>query len=357
MGVFLQRSPLGAVPPTWSTPRRVSARGVHAERAAIAADGPNVVVGWVTQQSYLHYSPTDPRVFWIRASTTNGRTWRAPHRVSLPSGRVDYPHLAVEGSTVYAVWTNGDTGEIRFGRSTDLGRTWTRATIGTTSAKRPSMPREGYAGLPDIGASGSNVMVAWFATKTGQQVVATSDVGGADLVGATPTELVATSPYEGQQYPGVGGAVDPADPRVAVAYTTDTGVELRVFDGGALGPALPVWTWPVDVGTMTAVGGYGPAVLPLPVGGIAVAVAACRPKDTGDPCDPLAQGTRIETLTSTSADGGATWGPVSRLTRAGAPYLVSDEPSIALTGSVQRIAYVRYGRTFTEYDVWMRSGS
>ena len=61
-------------------------------------------------------------------------------------------------------------------------------------------------------------------------------------------------------------------------------------------------------------------------------------------------------LSRVSANDGATWGNALRLTNAArASYRVNDEPSIALTGSVERVSYVRYQRSFTHYDVWMRS--
>jgi hypothetical protein len=57
-----------------------------------------------------------------------------------------------------------------------------------------------------------------------------------------------------------------------------------------------------------------------------------------------------------TADDGASWDNALRLTNAARPsYRVNDEPSIALTGSIERVSYDRYQRSFTRYDVWMRS--
>ena len=53
-------------------------------------------------------------------------------------------------------------------------------------------------------------------------------MGGDDFAGATPAQLTRSSPNDGQHYPAVGGAADPADPRVAIAYSTGTALELRV---------------------------------------------------------------------------------------------------------------------------------
>jgi hypothetical protein len=36
---------------------------------------------------------------------------------------------------------------------------------------------------------------------------------------------------------------------------------------------------------------------------------------------------------------------------------VNDEPSLAWTGGIRRVAYDRYQPSFTDYRVWFRSGS
>jgi Neuraminidase (sialidase) len=135
----------------------MSPGGVQAERPSIAADGNLAVVGWVTQTSYLHYRSSAPRSFWIRVSTDQGATWRAPHEVTPLVGRVDYPRLAVRGHEIFAVWTNANTGEIRFATTNDLGATWSKRTVGTTSSTSDGPVRP--AGLP-TSVSGANVALA-----------------------------------------------------------------------------------------------------------------------------------------------------------------------------------------------------
>ena len=356
MGVFVQRSPVGATPPTWSAPLRLSPSTVHAERASIAASGSTVIASWVTQTSYRRYKPSAPRVLWVRVSTNNGKTWRRPRRLTSPLGRVDYPRLAVRGGRLFAVWTSADSGEIRVAWSDDLGNHWPKTTIGTTTST-PSGNAEGFAGFPDIGASGDNVAVAWISNDKGVQQVLTSAVGGDDLVGATPTQLSGRSPNDGQHYPAVGGAADPTDPRIAIAYTTGTGLALRIFDGAALGAPATVFTWDATVGGVVYTGGYGPAVLPLDTTQIGVAVAGCRRNTIAiNPCYPFAPGARIDVLYRVTADGGATWSSTNRLTDAStAPYRTNDEPSLAITGTTHRVSFDRYEPTFRNYDVWLRS--
>ena len=212
MGVFVQRSPAGAVPAAWGKPKRMSPGVVQAERPSIAADGNLAVVGWVTQTSYLHYRSSAPRSFWIRVSTDQGATWRAPHEVTPLVGRVDYPRLAVQGHEIFAVWTNANTGEIRFATTNDLGATWSKRTVGTTSSTSDGS-RAGFAGLPDVGVSGTNVALVWFADQKGQQQVALSSTGGTDLTSSTPsTTLVGSSPNDGQRYAAAAGSAIPGDP-------------------------------------------------------------------------------------------------------------------------------------------------
>src|SRR5262245_45987953 len=239
--VFVQRSAANRVPAVWGRPVRVSPLDVHAERVTLSADGALVAVGWVTQRSYLHYDPTARRVFWVRVSSDRGRHWRKAVRMTLPRGRVDYPRLAVSDGTIYAVWTNADTGDIRLAKTSDEGTTWAKVTLEQTSS-RSDGPREGFAGLPDVGASGGNVAVIWYANQTGATHAVFSDDGGAGLMAGTvaATTLVGSSPNDGRRYAAAAGSPIDGDGRVAVAYTTTGAVVVRVWDGTGLGSSIPV---------------------------------------------------------------------------------------------------------------------
>jgi len=355
MGVFVRRSPASSRAGDWGKPARISPSSVQAERPSIASHGKTVIASYVTQRSYLHYRPRAPRVLWIRVSLDQGRTWHRPVRISARTGRVDYPRVAVGGGRMFAVWTQADSGSIRMARSDDRGHHWHSSTIGTTTSRSSS--GEGFRGLPDIGVSGDDVAVAWFSTGGGAQQAVTSNTGGHDLSTATPVALTGPSPNDGQHYPAVAGAANASDPRVALAYSTNSGVALRIFDGSTLSAPSTVFAWREVVGGSGYLDGYGPAVLPFGSSQVAVAIAGCRRNPRAQPCRPLARGARIDMLYRHSADDGGTWdGPV-RLTSAGShpPYRVNDEPSLAVTGSTQRVSYDRYERSFSRYDVWMRS--
>ncbi len=358
MRVFVQRAGANTVPAKWGKPIRVSPLDSQAERVSLAADGDRVVVGWVRQTSYLHYDPTAPRVFWIRISTDRGRHWRRPQRMSLRGGRVDYPRLAVFGRSIYAVWTNAETGDVRLAASSDVGRSWTKGAIGTTTS-RSDGSREGYAGLPDIGVSGDNVGVIWFANPIGATHGVFSSTGGDDLFASAGTSvtLASSSPNDGQRYAGAAGSPTTNDPRVAVAFTTNGQVLVRVWDGLTLGGEITVANVPSVHSGVTYSGAYGPAVLPAAADDLLVAFAGCRARSgVPDPCDPSDPGARIDVLYTESSNGGSSWTPIQRLADGtDAPYRTNDEPSIALTSGTRRIAFDSYQATFERYRVRMRS--
>ncbi len=358
MGVFVQRSPVGAVPPDWSKPVRLSPRSVHAERPSIAAEGSTVIASWVTQRRYLRYRPGAPRVLWVRISRNRGRTWGAAKRLTAAEGRVDYPRVAIGDGRLFVTWTSADTGAIRVAHSDDNGGHWATETIAQTTST-PFGAGEGYAGLPDIGTSGTNVALAWIATDTGIQRALMSSTGGDDFAGATPVPLTGRSPNDRQHYPAVGGATDPADPRVAIAYSTRTSLELRTYDGVTLGAPSVAFTWGTTIAGVRFDDGYGPAVLPLDPARIAVAVAGCRRNQfSARPCDPFAKGSRIDVLYVETPDDGATWETPARLTDASrGKFRTNDEPSIALTGTRRRVAFDRYQPSFHTYAVWLRTST
>ena len=360
MRVFVQRAPARSVPARWGRPVRVSPQEAQAERVSLAADGDVVAVGWVTQTSYLHYRPAKPRVFWVRVSTDRGRHWRKPHRITARHGRVDYPRLAVTGRTIAAVWTNADSGEIRLAVSRDVGGTWSKGTIGFTTS-RSDGPREGSAGLPDIGVSGGDVGIVWFAAPNGTTRALFASTGVASLLTSPPTAvaLAGASPNDGQRYAAAAGSPTEGDPRVAVAFTTYGQVVVRVWDGSTLGAEMTVAAIPSVLAGVTYPGAYGPAVLPVATDDLVVAFAACRARSgVPDPCDPSDRNARIDVLATESSDGGSSWSPIRRIADGTvAPYRTDDEPSIAVTAGTRRIGFDSYEASFESYRVRMRSST
>jgi hypothetical protein len=356
MGVFFQRAKLGAGAPPWNKPERISQAKQHAARPTISAEGDAVVVGWVTRASYRHDSPRKPRVFYVRRSVRQGSRWGPAVRLSRMRGRVDFPRLAASGGVVYAVWTNADSGEIRLASSVDRGATWGFQTIGATTAGSSSAA--GYRGDPTIGASGSNVVVSWYADDAGRQVAKVSSAGASDLATAAEIPISGPSPNDGLHAADAGGADDGSSHDVVIAYTTATGIAVRTYDGSSLGDERAILDpWVQSVRGFDYDGAYGPAVQPYGAGGIAVAFAGCR-RVAGlpDDCRPSADA-RIDLLYAESADGGHSWPALQRLADSEGAARLNDEPSLALVGGKRFVAFDAWNSAYTAYNVALRVGS
>ncbi|MEO8477133.1 MAG: hypothetical protein ABI572_08795 [Actinomycetota bacterium] len=358
VSVFWQRSQIASAP-RWSDPKRVSPAGAHAVRPSIATAGTRVYVAWATQTSYLKYRPKAPRRVWIRVGSQQGGSWSAPVALSGVTTRADYPVVAASGSAVWVVWTAADTGAIRMATSADAGASWTTTTIGTTTSGRASP--EGFAGYPAIGASGSNLLAAWFAAPGGRQVALTSDTGGDDWSATpTPTRISGASPNDGNRYPVVRGADDGVSDRVAVGYTTATGVAARVFDGVTLSGQVDVdGPWPVTASGHRWAGATGASIAPFGADGLAAAYAACRSRPgVKDPClRPDAKGARIDVIYRESSDGGASWSSRRTIARATRTSRVNEAVSLQADGPSGLRWFTWLGRTntWTSYRVLGRS--
>jgi hypothetical protein len=347
MGVFWQRSRSTG----WSSPERVSPKHVQAGRTGIAAAGSDVYVAWVSQTRYIDYKPSAARALSIRVSTDEGHSWGQSVQLSPGGGRVDYPVVAASGSDAWVVWTNADSGDIRMASSANHGGTWATKTIGSTTSGQGDA--EGFHGYPAIGASGSNVAVAWIADGGGRQVALTSSTGGGEWSGSSvPTVLTANSPADLTHYPGAHGADDSQSSRVALAYTTDQGVVTRVFDGSSLGPERTVaGPWPDSTAGHRYAGAFGPAVIPSGTSTLAVAWAACQDRSSlNDACNTSNSQARVDILERESADNGATWsstvnvGPSTKTAR------INEAPSLEFDGQT-RILWLRRMSNYSSYRV------
>ena len=124
-------------------------QGKHADRAALAVSSGTASVAWVTQRSYDHYEPSEPRVLFFRANPGGG--WGKTVALTKKKGRVDDPSIAVSGARVYVAWVDANTGQVRVARSGDGGKTFVRTVVGKTSALSPD--NEGFRGSVSIGAA------------------------------------------------------------------------------------------------------------------------------------------------------------------------------------------------------------
>lgn len=360
MGVFLQRAKLGGSL-RWSDPRRLSQPKSQAERASIAAGGQVAIAGWVTLRSYPKHRPGAPMTFYVRRSLDRGGSWSKPIRLSLKNGRVDYPQLAVSDGAAFAVWTNADNGTIRLATSLDAGKTWTSASIGSTTA-RP-VEGEGLAGYPTVGVSGTNLVVSWYADDAGTQVAKTSDQQGADLNAASPSEVVTgTGPHDGFHYAVARGASDGVTNDVALAYTTQGGLATRVFDGSSLGAetALLGGGWPMDIRGRSYGGATGPVVAPFGADGLTVAFSACRDTSLTYDCRSTTKGARSDLLSASSLNGGSDWTAVDRIGLAeGRNTRINDAAGLVVTRPDKRFVLwnARDERFLSSYRLALRIGS
>ena len=253
VGVYYVRSSTGA---TWSsTPKRLNSSSQHAARLGLAAAGSRVYTTWVSQTKWVNYSPTAPRVLYVRVNTNHGSStaWKSAIRLSSTSRRVDYPTIAATGDDVYIAYTDGTTGEIRFARSNDRGANWTKIALGTSTVSTS----EGRSGLPSVAANGSTVVVAWVADSAGTVKARVSTNRGSTW----GTAVTIGSKSNGYASAAVLGS------RVAIAWTTADDVVVRQAISGTWGTAKVVQR-------LTAGGAplpYGPQVVLNGTSGIAVA--------------------------------------------------------------------------------------
>jgi hypothetical protein len=352
MGVFWQRSKSTG---GWTTPMRVSPVHVHSARPAIAASGSDLYAAWVTQTRYIGYQPSAKRVLWLRVSTDEGNTWHPSLQLSGSQNRVDYPVLAASGSSAWLVWTNANSGEIRMSTTSDNGQNWYAKTIGTTTSGQGT--GEGFRGFPSVGASGSNVAVVWVANNAGKQVTLLSSQGGAEWQDtSTPIVLTSGSPADSSHYPAAHGADDGLSERVAIAYTTNTGVDVNVFDGVVLADARTVaGPWPDTAAGHRYVGAFGPAVAPSGTTDLSVAWAGCEDRSAlADPCKSTSSLARIDLLERQSTNDGASWSPTVAIGPNTTTARVNEAPSLVVDPQGTRfIMWLRRMANWASYQVVM----
>ncbi len=329
VGVYYVRSSTGA---TWSsTPKRVNSSSQHAARLGLAAAGSRVYATWVSQTKWVHYSPTAPRVLYVRVNTNHGSStaWKSAIRLSSTSRRVDYPTIAATGDDVYIAYTDGTTGEIRFARSNDRGANWTKAAIGTSTVSTS----EGRSGLPSVAANGSTVVVAWVADSAGTVKARVSSNRGSTW----GTAVTVGSQSNGYASAAVLGS------RVAIAWTTADDVVVRQANSGTWGTAKVVESLTPGGAPLP----YAPQVVLSGTSGIAVAWSVTGPSHTAD------------LRWAKSADGGAVWfAPQILATGGTSARRLNDWPSVVWPSAGTRyIVWNGWRLNSFNYRLYLRKGS
>lgn len=353
-GVFYAQSTDGG--DTWNggatdlAPVRISDPSTHASRGAMAVVDEYVYVAWVeTVGRAGKMCANDPRVLWVRVNTNHGldRFWSPPIRLSSLTGRVDFPAITANGSSVHVVATDSDTGYVTLWSSHDWGETYSSQSIGHTRATydngtSPGSPTcsgaptptglEGLAARPTIAHGGDVVAAAWFRNDNGKTVAKISTDDGATWPGGAggwPCDGSATPCTMHMTPSGGKGAGDRSV--VASAGAAGRVVFAWVDAAGEAGPP-GVWTrtylttggWQPKrlvsclseqaacfdaPAALRFNGGYAPAVTTYGTSGLGVAWTACpfTPTMPATPCSRGGQDPGGEILWKESWDNGITW--------------------------------------------------
>jgi hypothetical protein len=127
-----------------------------------ACDGPNVYVVWQDARNGAY------DVFFNR-SLDGGATWLAADvrlDTDAPGAAASFvPRVAVAGANVYVVWADARNGalDVFCNRSVDQGATWLAADLRLDK----DQPGAAVSSMPQVAASGANVVVAWADQRNG----------------------------------------------------------------------------------------------------------------------------------------------------------------------------------------------
>jgi len=195
--------------------------GYHGFGPSVAMSGSNVVAVWYQKDSGNKYR------IYSNYSTDGGATWEGDQLIEGTWAREHwYPHIAMSGSNVVAVWQEeeGTIFRIYKNYSADGGATWTGA--------QPIQDNTGHDGIyPYVAISGSNSVAVW-CQHDGTAWRFYSDYspdGGAtwgsdQLIqdGAGPQEYAYVA-ISGSNAVAVWRQSDGSNPRIYSNYSTDGG--------------------------------------------------------------------------------------------------------------------------------------
>jgi hypothetical protein len=138
---------------TWATPIRLSTGGTAAG-STIAALGDLVIVAF---NQVDQVGGVVKATFHIRRSLDGGATWLTEQAMVSTGGGSSYGHLAIAGDRVHVVWCEAQASgypEVVTARSLDRGQTWEAPTTISSSPASPSW-------VPTVHAQDDLVLVGW----------------------------------------------------------------------------------------------------------------------------------------------------------------------------------------------------
>jgi hypothetical protein len=364
MGVYAVRSTNNGG--TWSTPVRIDAGTVHAERGTLASNGTVACAGYMTQTKYYTtnwgtytFDNQAVRSIFVRCSSNGGATWGA--RVKLPNqtatSRGDYPYMAASGENFYLVVTNSTNGRISLWRSTNAGTTWTGpVNVGTTTIQSTAADSYvgGYTGLPAVAADGTDVIVAWqtnTTTANGKAVARISTDAGATFPNP-PASLQASGTTANSGYVNARSVSG----KIVVTWTTKGGGFMRLFD-----TSTNTWDVRRQFATFTTTkGGMGAVPLLRSASNtIGMTWSECTTTSTAALCTddyPAASdtGASISMVYRQSADKGATWGVQSTVQGPVGKYKQHNWGDGLFVGTSPYVAWNAHDAAYGYYNIQMK---
>ena len=287
----------------WSTAKRINQSGMHGISPALATSGSAVYAVWVGVKKYVPYQPKSPRVLYFRANLKEGAaaSWRYPVRLTSKTGRIDSPAIAADGSNVYVVWTNANSGKLWLAISRDSGKRWTQQQIATTRSKGTS----GYYANPVIAADADHLIVAWWPRQDALMKVKVSTDGARSWSGAVDMGYSTWQP-----------AVAAKGGRLAVAWPSDREFFVRTWEAGTWEPTRSVNT--------NAKKTFTPALVLRGEDAMALAYPLCTRYCGFRP----SKATEASLKWRYSADRGASWTNAATLAKSVFKRSVNNQPSM-----------------------------
>ncbi|MEX0833156.1 MAG: hypothetical protein WD276_04695 [Actinomycetota bacterium] len=322
---------------TWTDLVRLNTRTTHADRFSVAASGQYVHAIFATTAGY-YYSQcsTDPRPLFYRRNTNYGASASWDPQVSLESAsfKVDYPSIYAFGSNVYIIYTNADTGDIRFALSTNDGGTWAIKTIGHTTRVYdagldgcpPAPTAEGEYGAAAVAGNGTHVIAGWVTSDLGRAVAKVSTNNGTSFGQTNVLTREGALGIYGSSLLNAAADLDAAGTgRVAITWMTDVaransgmprGIYARFWlesSGWApkrliacIDTTAPCGSAALNHGTSYD-SAYSPSIAMYGTSGAAVAWSSC---ERGGACDGSGNpgtGNDIHLIYKETGTNGATW--------------------------------------------------